>query len=201
MQANKGCISTSSWKTPVLFVFLFWFGLFTLSHLISLIFLPKTECGCLHGRVIENGCTCNPLTLSTVPVLVRVWVHLLGDPISVQLRNAAISPLSCLPEFMKTDSSIDSCVKLQVGVDICCLYSIWQVSSAVDWIVLFVSLYSLCLQSWTHFCIIYYATASQTRKGKIIKIKVTLKAKLAKCNRKSCYIQMRNKQSFKKICS
>ena len=28
------------------------------------------ECGCLHGRVIENGCTRNPLTLSTVPVIV-----------------------------------------------------------------------------------------------------------------------------------
>ena len=41
---------------------------------------PKTECGCLHGGVIENGHTCNPLTLWTVPVLVQVWVHILGDP-------------------------------------------------------------------------------------------------------------------------
>ena len=38
------------------------------------------ECGCLHGGVIENGCTRNPLALWTVPVLVRVWVHILGDP-------------------------------------------------------------------------------------------------------------------------
>ena len=37
----------------------------------------------------ENGRRRNPLTLRTVPVLVhvRVWVHTLGDPQSVQLRN------------------------------------------------------------------------------------------------------------------
>ena len=42
---------------------------------------PKMECGCLHGGVIENSHTHNPLSLTqlTVPVLVRVWVHILGD--------------------------------------------------------------------------------------------------------------------------
>ena len=40
--------------------------------------------------------TCNPLTLWTVPVLVHVWVwvHTLGDPQKVQLRNATTSILS-----------------------------------------------------------------------------------------------------------
>ena len=49
----------------------------------------KMECGCLHGGVIENGHTHNPLTLWTLSVLVhvRVWVHILGDAQSVQLRN------------------------------------------------------------------------------------------------------------------
>ena len=43
---------------------------------------PKTECDCLHGGVIENGCTHNPLTLCSVPALihVQVCVHILGDP-------------------------------------------------------------------------------------------------------------------------
>ena len=51
---------------------------------------PKSECGCLHGGVIENGRIRNPLTLCSVPVLVpvQVWVHILGDPQNVQLRNA-----------------------------------------------------------------------------------------------------------------
>ena len=31
------------------------------------------ECGCLHGGVIENGRTHNPLTLWTVPVFVHVY--------------------------------------------------------------------------------------------------------------------------------
>ena len=54
----------------------------------------KTGCGCLHCRLIQNGRTLNPLTLWTVPVLVRiyvyvrVWVHTLDDLQSVQLRNA-----------------------------------------------------------------------------------------------------------------
>ena len=50
----------------------------------------KTECGCLHGRVFENGGARNPLTLCSVLVLVhvQVWVHIPGDPQSVQLRNA-----------------------------------------------------------------------------------------------------------------
>ena len=42
----------------------------------------KTECSCLHGGVIGNGRTRNP-----VPVPVRVWVHIPGDPQSVLLRN------------------------------------------------------------------------------------------------------------------
>ena len=52
-------------------------------------FPPKMECGCLHGGVIENGRTPNPLILWTVPVLVhvRVWGHILGNPQSVHLRN------------------------------------------------------------------------------------------------------------------
>ena len=47
-----------------------------------------TECGCLLGGVIENDRTRNPLTLWTVHGLVhvRVWVHALGNPQSVQLR-------------------------------------------------------------------------------------------------------------------
>ena len=49
---------------------------------------PKTECDCLHGGVIENVRTRKPLTLWTVPVPVLVWVHILGDPQSVQLRDA-----------------------------------------------------------------------------------------------------------------
>ena len=44
----------------------------------------------IHGGVIENGRTRNPLTLRTVPtlVLVRVWVQILGDPQTAQLRKA-----------------------------------------------------------------------------------------------------------------
>ena len=40
------------------------------------------ECGCLHGGVIKNGHTRNPLTLCSVHVLVhvQVWVHIAGDP-------------------------------------------------------------------------------------------------------------------------
>ena len=51
---------------------------------------PKTEGGYLHGGVIENGRTRNPLTLCSVPALVHVlvWVHIPGDPQSVQLRDA-----------------------------------------------------------------------------------------------------------------
>ena len=42
----------------------------------------KHSAGCLHGRVIENDCTCNPLTLCSVCVLVhvQVWVHILDGP-------------------------------------------------------------------------------------------------------------------------
>ena len=50
----------------------------------------KTECSCLHGGVIGNGCTQNYLALWTVPALVhdvRVWVHILGHPQSVQLSE------------------------------------------------------------------------------------------------------------------
>ena len=47
------------------------------------------ECGYLHGRVLENVRTRDPLTLCSVHVLVQVqvWVHIPGDPQSVQLRN------------------------------------------------------------------------------------------------------------------
>ena len=39
--------------------------------------------------MIQNGCTRNPLTLWTMPILdIQVWVHILRDPQSVQLRNA-----------------------------------------------------------------------------------------------------------------
>ena len=34
-----------------------------LSFYLSSNVLPKMECSCLHGKVIENGCTRNPLTL------------------------------------------------------------------------------------------------------------------------------------------
>ena len=44
---------------------------------------PKTECGCRHGRVIENGRTRNHHTLWTV----WLWVRILGDPQSIHLRN------------------------------------------------------------------------------------------------------------------
>ena len=58
--------------------------------------LRRWECGCLHGGVIENGCSRNPLTLCSVPVLVHVhvWVHILGDPQSVQLRKATTTTKS-----------------------------------------------------------------------------------------------------------
>ena len=41
-------------------------------------------------RGMKNCCTRNPLTLCIVPavVYVRVWLHIPGDPQSVQLRNA-----------------------------------------------------------------------------------------------------------------
>ena len=57
---------------------------------------PKTECGCLYGGVIENGRARNPLTLCNVPVLVhvQVWVHVPGDPQSVELRNATTTTSS-----------------------------------------------------------------------------------------------------------
>ena len=41
---------------------------------------PKTECGCLHGGVTENGHTHHPLTLRSVAVVVTVWVPIPGDP-------------------------------------------------------------------------------------------------------------------------
>ena len=53
----------------------------------------KTECGCLHDEVIENGRARTPRTLCSVPVgrrvHVQVWVHMPSDPQSVRLRNAA----------------------------------------------------------------------------------------------------------------
>ena len=59
-----------------------------------LLMFSKTECGYLHGRVPENGRTCNPLALWTAPIQVQVWVHILGDPQIVQLRNATTA--TCL---------------------------------------------------------------------------------------------------------
>ena len=48
--------------------------------------------------VFENGRTRNPLTLCSVPVLVhvQVWVHIPGDPQSVQLRNATTTTFTYL---------------------------------------------------------------------------------------------------------
>ena len=51
----------------------------------------KMECSYLHGGVIENGHTRNPLTLRTVPVLVhvRLWVHILGVIITTLLVTSS----------------------------------------------------------------------------------------------------------------
>ena len=68
---------------------------------------PKMECGCLHGGEIGNGCTRNPLTQCSV--CVRVWVHILGGPQSVQLRNATTTATGCPYLFLmlvKHDSSV-----------------------------------------------------------------------------------------------
>ena len=50
--------------------------------IVKFVFPPETECGCIHGGVIENGRACNALTLCSVPVLVhvQVWVHIPGNP-------------------------------------------------------------------------------------------------------------------------
>ena len=65
----------------------------------------KTKCGCLHGRVIENGHTHDRLTLWTVRVCVHVcvWVHILCDPQSVQLRGTttATTPIMVKSGKMK----------------------------------------------------------------------------------------------------
>ena len=51
---------------------------------------PEDGVWLLHVGVIENGRTRNHLTLWTASVVVhvQVWEHILGDPQSVQLRNA-----------------------------------------------------------------------------------------------------------------
>ena len=51
---------------------------------------PKTECGCLHGGVIENGRECNPLTLCSVPVHVMMYRRVCTYRVTlrVHLRNA-----------------------------------------------------------------------------------------------------------------
>ena len=55
---------------------------------------PKTECGSLHGGVIENGRARNPLTLCSVPVLyVQVWVHIPGDLQSAQQQQQQLFTL------------------------------------------------------------------------------------------------------------
>ena len=45
----------------------------------------KMECGCLHGGVLENGCTRNPLTLWTVPVH-KLYMYGCGRTYRVTLR-------------------------------------------------------------------------------------------------------------------
>ena len=67
-------------------------GFFCVCAFVMHVTPPKTECSCLHGRVIENGRARNPLTLCSVPELVHVQacVHIPGDPQSVKLRNVAL---------------------------------------------------------------------------------------------------------------
>ena len=87
---------------------------------------PKTECGCIHGGVIENGRARNTLTLWTVPVLihVRVWVHTLVDCRRVQLRNA--TTLVSLQKVMNSSETEWGC--LLGGVYVLCIYRIARCS-------------------------------------------------------------------------
>ena len=66
----------------------------------------KMECGCLHGGIIENGRTSNPLTLCSASALVhvRVWVHLPGDPqeCSAEERYNNKCALSSLQAILRT---------------------------------------------------------------------------------------------------
>ena len=87
----RGMVSRHHWGPP---------GLLLLTHSFPL----KMECGCLRTwRVIENGRTRIPLTLCNVPVLVhvQVWVHILGDPQSVQLRNATTTIHSFISTYLE----------------------------------------------------------------------------------------------------
>ena len=55
---------------------------------------PKTECGCLHGGVIEKSYRTHPshpMQCTCTCTLVQVWMHIPSDPQSVQLRNATIT--------------------------------------------------------------------------------------------------------------
>ena len=80
---------TNSWNTSLVCIIgeLFWCEVVFLTHMEHPL---KTECGCLHGGVIENSRARNPLTLCSVHAIVhvQVWVHIPGDPQSVHLRNA-----------------------------------------------------------------------------------------------------------------
>ena len=77
---------------------------------------PKSECGCLHGGVTENGRTRNPLTLCSVPALVhvQVWVHLPGDPQS--LFSWGTLQQQQLPMSRWSDVSTVRCVNSPMSV-------------------------------------------------------------------------------------
>ena len=53
--------------------------------------------------VTENGCAHNPLT---IPALVRVWVHILGDPQSGQLRNTTATTIMEHPSIFNVAISM-----------------------------------------------------------------------------------------------
>ena len=71
-----------------------------------------SRCGCRHGGEIVNGRSRNHLTLWTVPILVhvRVWVHILGDPQSVQMRNATTTQAKCVCVCVCVSVCVCGCV-------------------------------------------------------------------------------------------
>ena len=96
------------------------------------------ECGCLHGGVIENGRTRNPLTAWTVPELVlyvQVWLHIPGDSQNttpttttkmcsiVKSRSDQATQSNGLPQdwFMCSPMHWDAYPRLTVGLPVVAL--------------------------------------------------------------------------------
>ena len=89
---------------------------------------PKTECGSLHGGVIENGRARNPLTLCSVPVLyVQVWVHIPGDLQSAQQQQQLFT-LYRLGQRYTTQPRRQQKRRVQ-GLHVC---SFWELSQQVN---------------------------------------------------------------------